>query len=94
MLIRIGKVKRMGRKLETRMEFAVWKRPAKCQKEKLNRAKTYDQWKQIKCCQSKVKYKDDLSAIHAALMQSRHHGPCRWYHCETCNGYHITTQVR
>lgn len=57
-----------------------------------NEAK-YDEFVRYKSCESKVRFPDEMHAIHACLGHSVEHGGCRYYRCPYCKGYHITSQV-
>lgn len=48
----------------------------------------------IRGCARKVRFPDELHAIHAAIGHSCKHGPCRYYHCPFCGGYHLTHKLR
>lgn len=54
---------------------------------------SYDDWRRVKGCNSKLRYETEEEVIAACISYSRAHGPCRYYRCDTCGGYHLTSQV-
>lgn len=54
---------------------------------------SYSEYSRIRGCEAKVRFPDLDSVIHAAIGHSAKHGPCRYYHCPNCKGYHLTSKV-
>jgi len=51
--------------------------------------------KDILACKAKKRYPNERAAIHAAIGSSATFGkPMRWYRCDVCRGYHLTSKVR
>lgn len=53
----------------------------------------YADYIHVKTCLSKLRYEDEFDVIDACISLSRKYGPCRYYECPDCGGFHITTQV-
>ena len=55
---------------------------------------TYREWAVRKSCTSKHFFRTDLEAIGACIGSSNKFGkPFRYYKCDNCSGYHITTKI-
>lgn len=54
---------------------------------------THEQFVKYRTCQRKRRLPDEFDAIHAAIGHSIKHGPCRYYRCPYCKGYHLTSDV-
>lgn len=54
---------------------------------------TYGEYSLIRGCKAKLRFPDEITAIHAAIGHSVKHGPCRHYLCPYCEGYHLTSHV-
>lgn len=56
----------------------------------VHRFDTYDEYKRVRMCASKIRYEAEMDAIDACIRQSRRHSACRMYKCERCGGYHLS----